>query len=99
MLHPGSVFTVTGNEHVTHIMPHTTLVSGVCEMFFIGEFYCFVFMTVQLDFIRCLINTFTLGLNACSDLQETVSVIYFQKMGRVHLEFNSNSSEPLSFKF
>ena len=40
------------------------------------EFYCFVFMAVQLDFVRCLINTFTLGLNACSDLQETVNVIY-----------------------
>lgn len=67
--------------------------------YFSLEFYCFVFMAVQLDFVRCLINTFTLGLNACSDLQETVNVIYFQKMGRVHLEFHSNSSEPLSFKF
>jgi hypothetical protein len=35
MLRPGSVFTVTGNEHVTLIMPCTTFVSGVCEMFVI----------------------------------------------------------------
>lgn len=51
------------------------------------EFYCFGFMAVQLDFAHCLINTFTLGLNGYSDLQETVSVIYFQTMGRVHLEW------------
>jgi len=59
MLHPGSLFAITGNEHVTHIMPHTTLVSGVCEMFVVG--ILFVFMAVQLDFGHCVINTFTLG--------------------------------------
>lgn len=63
------------------------------------KFYCFGFMAVQLDFVHCLINIFTLGLNAYSDLQETVNVIYFQTMGRVHLEFHSNSSESLSFRF
>jgi hypothetical protein len=63
------------------------------------QLYCFVFMAVQLDFVRCLSNNFTLSFNASSDLQETVNVIYFQTMSRVHLEFHSNTSEPLSFKF
>jgi hypothetical protein len=41
MLRLGSVFAITGNVHVTH-MPHTTLVSGVYEMFVIGiVLFCF----------------------------------------------------------
>jgi hypothetical protein len=42
MLCPGSVFAITGNERATHVMPHTTRVSGVCEMFVIGILlFCF----------------------------------------------------------
>jgi len=77
-------------------VPHLFLEYVKCSSL---EFYCFGFMGVQLDFVHCLINTFTLGLNAYSDLQETVNVTYFQTVGRVHLEFHCNISEPLSFKF
>jgi hypothetical protein len=36
------VFAIAGIEHVTHIMPHTTLISEVCEMFVIGVLlFCF----------------------------------------------------------
>jgi hypothetical protein len=42
MLRPGSMFAITGNEHVTHIMSHTTLVSGVSEVFDIAIIlFCF----------------------------------------------------------
>ena len=68
--------------HTLCHIPHLYLEYVECLLL---EFYCFVFMAVQLDFIHCLINTFTLGFNTCSDLQESVNVIYFQTMGRVHL--------------